>query len=78
MLSLARDSYLPSDWPVRPWLFVPGGLIDRLVTHLQAAPDFTPRITTLEAVQPWRYPSWIRTEEEAKLGIPRSSRTDSG
>jgi hypothetical protein len=69
--ALARDCHVPPDWPVRPWLFVPEGLIDRLVKHLQTAPDFTPRITTLEAVQPWRYPSWNWTVEEAKPdGIP--------
>ena len=67
--ALARDSHVPPDWPVRPWLFVPEGRIKRLVKHLEiigTAGSFTPRITTLEAVQPWRYPSWDLTEEEAK------------
>jgi hypothetical protein len=27
---------------------------------------FTPRITTLEMVQPWRYASWNRVGEKAK------------
>jgi hypothetical protein len=73
--ALARDSRLPSDWPVRPWLFVPENRVDMLVKRLLQIPDtvktslnFVPRITTLEAVQPWRYVSWNRTSEEAKPG----------
>jgi hypothetical protein len=36
--ALARDSHVPSDWPVRPWLFVPEGQIDLLVKRLQTVP----------------------------------------
>ncbi|HYP57810.1 MAG TPA: hypothetical protein VEQ35_05945 [Beijerinckia sp.] len=71
-LALKRDSFLPENWPARPWLFVPesllpllfkrlvqiGGAIDRL--------NYVPRITPLEMVQPWRYRSWNRIGEAAK------------
>jgi hypothetical protein len=32
--ALARDSHLPSDWPVRPWLFVPEELVPKLVAKV--------------------------------------------
>jgi hypothetical protein len=71
--ALTRDSHVPPDWPVRPWLFVPEGLVALLIRRLQinhgpagTSGRFTPRITTLEAVQPWLYSSWNRTGEKAK------------
>ena len=74
-LALSRDSCLPEDWPVRPWLFVPEPLFPLLLKRLQQvggtgqSPRFTPRITTLEMVQPWLYRSWNRQGEEAKPGL---------
>lgn len=66
--ALIQDSHLPTDWPVRPWLFVPLDSVKLVVSRLNEIPElnYTPRITTLEAVQPWRYRSWNRTNEEAK------------
>lgn len=64
--ALKRDSHLPS-WPVQPWLFVPECRLPvlrrRLAQIEDGKPHFTPRITTLEAVQPWSYCSWNRIGE---------------
>lgn len=81
--ALARDSHLPSDWPVRPWLFVPEQLITFLEKKLlqipgsgAAALNFVPRITPLEKVQPWHYKSWNRIFEEGKAeGVPAETTT---
>jgi hypothetical protein len=69
--ALARDSFLPELWPVRPWLFVPEDFVrllqERLV-HIQNGqpPQFVPLITPLEMVQPWRYRAFNRVGEAAK------------
>ncbi|HEY5210662.1 MAG TPA: hypothetical protein VIJ42_14590 [Stellaceae bacterium] len=69
--ALRRDSFLPPEWPVRPWLFIPEGLIPLLLRRLEEMRplEFVPRVTTLEKVQPWLYPSWNRQEEAIKLDI---------
>ena len=73
--SLQRDSYLPSEWLVRPWLFVPEQSIDLLLSYLKKIQGtkeslrFTPRITPLEMVQPWRYRSWNRDKEATKPAV---------
>jgi hypothetical protein len=68
--ALARDSFLPSDWPVRPWTLVPEKLVPVLLRKLaQIGGDnlsFIPRITPLEMVQPWQYRSWNRVGEAEK------------
>lgn len=67
--ALARESFLPKDWLVRlrPWLFVPAKCVPNLVTRLSqvgnGSPEFAPRITPLEMVQPWLYCSWDRVGE---------------
>jgi hypothetical protein len=60
--AVARDSFFSEPWPVRPWLFVPEDRVPLLKQRLdQMQPlHFVPKITTLEMVQPWRYPSWNR------------------
>ena len=67
--ALARDSNLPADWPIRPWLFVPEKLIEKVLVGLtKIAPSSmpTPRITPLEMVFPWHYRSWNRQGEKQK------------
>jgi hypothetical protein len=71
--ALRRDCSLPVQWPVRPWLFVPEECVPRAVHHfhsLAAIPGSdnppVPRITTLEAVTPWRYCTWDRHGEADK------------
>jgi hypothetical protein len=59
--ALARDSGVPLDWGVRPWLFVPEAHADRLRASTAGFGNFPgPRITFLEDVVPWRYRSWER------------------
>jgi hypothetical protein len=52
--TLVRDSSLPNDWTVRPWIFVPEA---RLSFLKAAAPEFAPaaRFTRLEDTLPWHY-----------------------
>jgi hypothetical protein len=69
--ALARDCYLPSAWPVRPWLFVPEGRRATLTQKLAKLPEAgagtmkmpVPKITDLESVVPWKYCSWDRKPE---------------
>jgi hypothetical protein len=81
--ALARDSFVPKDWPVRPWLFVPVTRVPLLVNRWAAisgsdkAPKFVPLVTTLEMVQPWcDWPSWNRINEQPKPDVvPEEMRT---
>jgi hypothetical protein len=75
--ALQRDSFLPEEWPVRPWLFVPESHLPTLLRHIAAIREtsqpsvFVPLVTTLEMVQPWRYRSWNRVGEgEKPASIP--------
>ena len=62
--ALKRDCNVPTDFGVRPWLFVPAGSVDRIVASLEAmkgadgAPLFKTRITPLQKVQPWLFHAW--------------------
>lgn len=72
--SLKRDCAVPENWPVRPWLFVPGEMVPLLLRQLDQFQsgqqlNFTPRITPLEMVQPWCYRNFGRTGEGAKPSI---------
>jgi hypothetical protein len=76
-LSIERDCRLPSDWPVVPWLFIPEQSklnatagIQRL-GRTRSMPD--PKITTLESVAPWNYPSFNRKEEPDELSSAPSA-----
>lgn len=71
-LALVRDLYVPSDWPVTPWVFIPSereGLLERkLARFAQPAGDTSsqmpkPKITHLERVSPWNYNAWDRKSE---------------
>ena len=80
--ALVRDSFLLKDWQVRPWLFVPKDLVPLLLKRFEQISGtgrplkFTPLITTLEMVQPWRYRSWNRIGEEPKPAVvPEAMRT---
>ena len=67
--ALVRDSFVPAEWDVRPWLFVPEQSVPLLVQKLRSVGEpllFRPRITPLEMVQPWRYRSWRRIGEAEK------------
>jgi hypothetical protein len=70
--ALARESFLPKPWPVRPWLFVREDRVDLLLKRMMKIQGgqplkFAPRITPLEMVQPWRYRGFNRIGEAAKV-----------
>jgi|ERR1039458_6822957 hypothetical protein len=78
--ALARDSFLPRDWPTRPWLFVPEKCIPILLAGLDRIGmgqplAFTPRITPLEMVQPWCYCGWALIGEKCCDQHPRAKPT---
>ena len=65
---VSRDSLVPSEWTVRPWLFIPmdrcGVLAEKLPTVIGIGtesyhmPD--PKVTALEDVLPWKYHNHVR------------------
>lgn len=63
--ALHRDSGVPMEWSVRPWVFIPETLIPRFVTK---TPEFSakPIITPLEMTMPWLYCTWDRRDEKSK------------
>ena len=70
-VALQRDSSLPANWHVRPWLFVPESSINKVVALLArikstVGAKFEPKITTLEMTQPWLYKTWDRPVEAQK------------
>lgn len=70
--AIVDDCHLPSEWPVRTWLFVPKECGKKLLKELEKIGDgqtlgFRPRITTLEMVQPWMYCSYNRVGEKLEL-----------
>ena len=78
--ALKRDCQIGADWEVRPWLFVPQKEIPGLRPKLEllkgadGKPVFRPRITTLESVQPWCYPSWNHQDcktDKSQSEIPK-------
>ena len=80
--AVCRDAYLPDDWQIRPWIFVPEALVPILLRKLSKI-DFSsenampmPRVTTMEMVQPWNYRAWNRVGEKEKPHvIPVEMRT---
>jgi hypothetical protein len=79
---LKRDAFLPEEWPIRPWIFVPEERVPKLLKGISALindteqPLPTPRITTMEMVQPWQYKTWNRNGENPKpQSIPEEMRS---
>jgi hypothetical protein len=76
--ALVRDCEVPTDFKVHPWIFIPEArrnVFERrrpsLVDASAGAQQMPlPRVTYLESVVPWNYPSWDRKlsllEEEAR------------
>jgi hypothetical protein len=64
--TLVRDLHVCSDWPVRPWVFIPEErlpLFERKLSRLFREEHGTdgmarPKVTSLESVAPWKYRSW--------------------
>ena len=69
--ALRRDAHLGElgkSWPVKPCIFFPAELRPTLTTGLVQIANsqpvqFTPKVTDLEEVLPWKYRSWNRTEK---------------
>jgi hypothetical protein len=67
--ALVRDSFVPKGWPVQPWVFIPAQCrdpFDRGLSRFHGAgmqPMPKPKVTSLEDVVPWKYPSWNRLPE---------------
>lgn len=70
--AVARDCGVPSDWEVRPWLFVPDDRRSALQKKLALLPSHEAsstcmpelKITSLEQVAPWKYRSWNQKSYE--------------
>lgn len=70
--ALRRDCGIPLDWTVQPWVFIPGELehvLLRLVPRPQEPDDLQAqmpalKVTHLESVVPWKYPSWNRDHHD--------------
>lgn len=63
--ALSRDCALSTDWPIRPWLFVPEDrreVLTKKLSKLYIGPNGMPepKVTSLESVTPWMYRSWNR------------------
>jgi hypothetical protein len=66
--ALVRESHVPKDFKIEPWVFIPKGRHEVLNKRLAAWPKIesvpytmpTPRVTYLEDVAPWQYPTWDR------------------
>ncbi|OEG72342.1 hypothetical protein BEL05_05030 [Shewanella colwelliana] len=61
--ALVRDSSIPNDWEVRPWVFIPSdlsGAFDLKIANLGLKNMPKPEVTALEDVMPWKYRSWNR------------------
>jgi hypothetical protein len=66
--ALARDSHVPIDFKFEPWVFIPQSRHEVLNKRVAACPNLenisvrmpTPRVTYLESVAPWQYPTWDR------------------
>lgn len=79
-VALTRESFLDTAWPVRPWIFVPEELVPLLLKRFDQIRagqplKFSPRVTPLEIVQPWRFQSWNRIGEMSKpAAVPEAMR----
>jgi len=66
--ALARDCQVPASLTVRPWVFIPQSHHSHFQKKLSSIAGIgvgsgtmpTPRVTYLESVVPWNYPSWDR------------------
>lgn len=68
VVALARDTDVPSEWAVRPWIFVPEQLLPTLISSMPPLP-VAPRVTPLEMTVPWKYCGWDRRGEASKPSL---------
>ncbi len=82
--ALRRDSCVPSNFAVCPWVFIPKSNHRQFERKLSsvlsgtAGPSTmpTPRVTYLESVVPWNYPSWDRKLTELASSPSASVETE--
>jgi hypothetical protein len=55
--TLQKDAYIPTDWSLGVWLFVPDFNVKTLEKRTASFP-VKPRITALEKTAPWLYQNW--------------------
>lgn len=68
--AVRRDAHLPSEWTIRPWIFVPESGIKYVLSKGDAFPA-TPKITPLEMTLPWKYCTYNREIEAQKPSVPK-------
>lgn len=69
--AMVRDCFVPEEWELRPWLFIPkdhNKVLDTKLPTLVALGDGLsqmpkPRVTHLESVVPWKYRNWDRKKD---------------
>jgi hypothetical protein len=66
--ALRRDTHVPEGWPIRTWAFVPESLLPKFIPKLQSS-QLSPKVTTLEMTEPWRFCTWDRHGEFEKPEI---------
>ncbi len=67
--ALIRDACVPDHWSVQPWIFIPKEQhrsFDEKFALNGTMP--TPRVTHLEEILPWKYPSWDRKSDAVAGG----------
>lgn len=57
--AIHRDTNIPADWNIIPWIFVPEAQIAAIRDRLPKFPA-TPPITALEDTLPWKFRTWDR------------------
>lgn len=61
--ALQRDCSIPVEWPIKPWVFIPGVRWPVLKRKLKVESIPYPRVTYLEEIVPWKYSSDNRIED---------------
>ena len=69
--ALMRDSGVPQDWTVHPWVFIPKKnhpAFTKKLSEFKGPPSTglqmpSPRVTYLESVVPWQYSTWDRKND---------------
>lgn len=67
-LAVGRDSSIPDKWTMKPWVFIPLHLQEKLDSKFPATAVVGsqmpyPRVSYLEEVVPWKYRTWDRRDE---------------
>jgi hypothetical protein len=69
-VALERDSGIPAEWSLTPWLFVPESFkakVESFIGSLTLKEMPRPQITPIEQVMPWLYRSWDRVGSNGRV-----------